>query len=51
MGLPEALARAAIRVSLGWSTVPADIDRFVAVWSGLVERKRAGVNPPLTALA
>jgi cysteine desulfurase len=51
MGLPEALARAAIRVSLGWSTVPVDIDRFVAVWSGLVERKRAGVNPPLTALA
>jgi cysteine desulfurase len=38
MGLPEALARCAIRVSLGWSTTPADVDRFVEAWRSLVLR-------------
>ena len=45
MGYPDALARSAIRVSLGWSTVAADIDRFVAAWSALAAPGRGGVNP------
>lgn len=38
MGHPESAARAAIRVSLGWGTDAADIDRFVAAWSALYRR-------------
>ncbi len=33
MGLEPSLARAAIRVSLGWSTSEDDIEAFIAVWS------------------
>jgi cysteine desulfurase len=33
MGLGRALAGAAIRVSLGWSTTAADIDAFLAAWA------------------
>ncbi len=33
MGLAEAAARRAIRVSLGWSTTEADVDRFLEVWA------------------
>ncbi len=40
MGLPRALAGSAIRVSLGWSSLPGDVDRFVAAWSALPERSR-----------
>jgi len=39
MGVPDALARCAIRVSLGWTTTPADIDRFVAAWETLYRRR------------
>jgi cysteine desulfurase len=35
MGVGEDLARNAIRVSLGWETAAADIDRFIAAWSAL----------------
>ena len=45
MGFADALARSAIRISLGWSTVAADIDRFLAAWSQLALGKRDGVNP------
>lgn len=41
MGVPEALARTAIRVSLGHATTDAEIDRFVAAWAALRERTRA----------
>jgi cysteine desulfurase len=41
MGLAPAIADAAIRVSLGWSTTEADIDRFVDVWTALYRRTRA----------
>lgn len=41
MGLSEPLARCAIRVSLGWSTTAADIERFLAVWIPLASG-RAG---------
>jgi cysteine desulfurase len=38
MGVPEDEALTAVRVSLGWSTTPAEVDRFVAVWRQLFER-------------
>lgn len=38
MGLAEAEARSAIRVSLGWSTSGAEIDRLIRSWSALVAR-------------
>jgi cysteine desulfurase len=40
MGFPEAEARSAIRVSLGWSTNDAEIDRLVAAWTALYHRWR-----------
>lgn len=40
MGFSEAEARSAIRVSLGWSTSDADIDRLVAAWAALYRRWR-----------
>jgi cysteine desulfurase len=42
MGLPEADARCAIRLSLGWATTEADVDRFLEAWTDLVRRRRAG---------
>jgi cysteine desulfurase len=41
MGAPDSLSRAAIRVSLGWASSPADIDRFCAAWSKFVTRHEA----------
>ena len=41
MGVPEGLARAAIRVSIGWATSRADIDRFCAAWSEFATRQMA----------
>jgi cysteine desulfurase len=32
MGVSPALVRGAVRVSLGWTTTKADIDRFLAAW-------------------
>lgn len=40
MGLAEAAARRAIRVSLGWSTVEADVDRFLEAWVPLATSQR-----------
>ena len=40
MGFSEAEARAAIRVSLGWSTSDAELDRLVAAWTALYRRWR-----------
>ncbi|WP_448582536.1 cysteine desulfurase family protein, partial [Thermaurantiacus sp.] len=40
MGETEA-ARESLRVSTGWSTTEADIDRFLDVWTGLAARRRA----------
>jgi len=42
MGVDEALARCAVRVSLGWTTTEADIDAFVAEWTALWRRAGAG---------
>jgi cysteine sulfinate desulfinase/cysteine desulfurase-like protein len=38
MGVPDALAVAAIRVSLGRTTTADDIDRLVAAWRALYLR-------------
>jgi cysteine desulfurase len=37
MGVPGPLARGAVRVSLGYSTQEADIERFLAAWRTLAE--------------
>jgi cysteine desulfurase len=39
MGMGPELAGSAIRVSLGWSTTEADIDRFVESWAALYRRR------------
>ncbi len=40
MGETEAAAES-LRVSTGWTTTEADIDRFLSVWTGLAARRRA----------
>lgn len=45
MGLDEAEAGSAIRVSLGWASRGEDIDRFLAVWSDLAARSGARHDP------
>jgi cysteine desulfurase len=41
MGLAPSLARAAIRVSLGWGSTEADVTAFAAAWSHVAARRRA----------
>ena len=45
MGVAPELARAAIRVSLGWNTTESEVDRLVAAWIRLAEAlpKRQGI--------
>jgi cysteine desulfurase len=40
MGAPLYIASSTIRVSLGWSTCEADVDRFVQSWTALYRRRR-----------
>ncbi len=40
MGLPEQAAREAIRFSLGWASSPEDVERAIAAWSKLWQRKQ-----------
>jgi cysteine desulfurase len=40
MGIPGEIASSTIRVSLGWSTGEADVDRFVQSWTTLYRRRR-----------
>ena len=43
MGIPEAEARGALRLSLGHTSTEADVDAFLAALPGVVERaRRAG---------
>jgi len=49
MGLPEAVAGAAIRVSLGWDSRPAEIDHFITAWSTLARRKGFSVSAAAAA--
>lgn len=44
MGVADELAASAIRVSLGWTTTEADIDRFIAAWRALHLRTRERVR-------
>lgn len=37
MGVAPELARGAVRVSLGWTTTAADVDRFLGTWNKLAE--------------
>ena len=46
MGASEAEAGGAIRVSLGWRTSAADIDRFMEAWGGLLARTRSAMAAP-----
>jgi len=41
MGAPPEEASAAIRVSLGWASVPNDAERFVEAWSNMAARRAA----------
>ena len=41
MGVPEARAREAIRVSLGWATTPAEVDHLVESWMIVYRRTKA----------
>ena len=47
MGVPDALAACALRVSFGWASSRADVDRFVAAWMDLVVRARRAERAPL----
>jgi cysteine desulfurase len=40
MGLEPALARAAVRVSLGWGSTEGDVAAFIAAWSRVATRQR-----------
>lgn len=41
MGADDAAAKSALRISLGWGTTSADIDRFIAAWTKMRERTNA----------
>lgn len=47
MGVPQADARGAIRVSLGCSTTDAEIEAFIGAWTAL--RRRLGANASAAA--
>jgi cysteine desulfurase len=49
MGLSQELVQGAIRVSLGFGTVSADIERFISAWSELIKRMRQRQEAALTA--
>ncbi len=40
MGVPESLARGAIRVSLGWATTQEDVERFLSAWTKIYKRMK-----------
>jgi len=40
MGAEPALADGAIRVSLGWASVPKDVEQFLAAWAALYRKTR-----------
>lgn len=49
MGVPDALSKGAIRVSLGWTSEESDVDRFVASWSRAYERAKAKMKTSVNA--
>ncbi len=42
MGVPRDLARASVRLTLGWLSTEADVDEALAVLAAAVERLRLG---------
>ncbi|MEL6297652.1 MAG: cysteine desulfurase family protein [Pseudomonadota bacterium] len=38
MGMPDALASAAIRVSLGWTTTQSSLEQFLTTWQAIVSQ-------------
>lgn len=44
MNVEHGLSRGAVRVSLGWSSEPGDVNRFVESWARLYRRVRAREN-------
>ncbi|MGA8612162.1 MAG: cysteine desulfurase family protein [Xanthobacteraceae bacterium] len=42
MGVPQALLRGAVRVSLGWNTTEADVEGFVGAWRKLASALSRG---------
>lgn len=44
MNVPAHIVSSTIRVSLGWSTTEADIDRFIRSWTALYRRRRGFVQ-------
>lgn len=38
MGAPDGAAGEAIRVSLGWASTPADVERFLAAWGAMAAK-------------
>jgi cysteine desulfurase len=51
MGVRPDLARGAIRLSLGWASTEADVDRFARAFAKVMARMRARRGAPLTAEA
>ena len=45
MGAGPALAGSAVRVSLGWGSTAADVERFVAAWTAMAQRLRPAAEP------
>ena len=46
MGAPPALARGALRLSLGWCSTDADVDHVLAVLPGAVAQARGAASDP-----
>jgi len=49
MGIDPALAKGAVRVSLGWSSVAGDTDRFIEIWLRAYERNRSKTDADVCA--
>jgi len=47
--VPPELARGAVRISLGATTMEAEIDRFLNVWQRLTKSLSKGMKPGLAA--
>jgi cysteine desulfurase len=46
MGLGPEIAGSAIRVSLGWASKAADVERFLAIWHEFAARRGLAPQPP-----
>jgi cysteine desulfurase len=49
MGFSPELARCAIRVSLGWSSTSAEVERFARAWGSLLARRVGHAALPIPA--